>query len=71
MRNRKIIVVALIGLLMAAGIFLVSCDEGCDRGNSCWTETDNNGEVTRSSCGASNCSARNVAPRGSRIGCSC
>jgi len=73
MKRGKILVVGLIGLLMAGGLILAGCDEGCDRGGGCYAQVDSDGYVSRSSCGSSKCQASGGnSPRpGSPLECNC
>lgn len=54
MKKSKILVVGLIGLLMAGGLVLIGCDQGCSRDGDCYY---NSGNGSYTSCQDSKCAA--------------
>jgi len=61
MKRGKILVVSLIGLLMAGGLFLAGCEKGCPGSGDCQVSTGSNGTAYISDyCGNGDCAARKI-----------
>jgi len=72
MKKGKILVVGLIGLLMAGGLFLAGCEDNNDCTVGCELKTWSGGNQSSSSCSRSDCAVvKAINSGGSDAICNC